>query len=203
MGKTEEKKELFSSGSSVKTYMSCSGSKTCMFLHCSQRRTILSSLQSSPFSLLSKLINFIFGCIVSWLLHGLFFSCGKWGYLLLQCVGFSLWWLLWLQSTGSRAHGLQQLWHLESVIPASGLQSTGLIVVAHGLSCSKACGIFLNQELNACLLHWQGDSLPLSQQGSPSFAFYVQQCIYPKLYLVHGVRQRLIFLFFTYGYIIF
>ena len=36
-----------------------------------------------------------------------------------------------------------------------------------GLSCSKACVIFLDQGLNPCLLHWQVDSLPLSHQGSP------------------------------------
>jgi len=53
--------------------------------------------------------------------------------LLLQlwCGAFSLWWLLLLLSTGSKAHGLPQLWHISSV------------VVAHGLSCSTACGIFL------------------------------------------------------------
>ena len=28
-------------------------------------------------------------------------------------------------------------------------------------------GIFLTQELNPCLLHWQADSLPLSHQGRP------------------------------------
>ena len=35
------------------------------------------------------------------------------------------------------------------------------------LSCSKACGIFPNQGLDPCLLHWQADSLLLSQQGNP------------------------------------
>ena len=35
------------------------------------------------------------------------------------------------------------------------------------LSCSSACGIFLDQGSNPCLLHWQVDSLPLSHQGSP------------------------------------
>ena len=35
-----------------------------------------------------------------------------------------------------------------------------------GLSCSVACGIFLDQGSNPCLLHWQVDSLPLSHQGS-------------------------------------
>ena len=32
---------------------------------------------------------------------------------------------------------------------------------------STACGIFLDQGLNPCLLHWQADSFPLSRQGSP------------------------------------
>ena len=29
---------------------------------------------------------------------------------------------------------------------------------AHRLSCSTACGIFLDQGLDACPLHWQVDS---------------------------------------------
>ena len=41
------------------------------------------------------------------------------------------------------------------------------LVVAHGLSCSVACGIFPGQGSNLCLLHWQADSLPLSYWGSP------------------------------------
>ena len=40
------------------------------------------------------------------------------------------------------------------------------MVVAHGLSCSTACGIFPDQDLNLCLLHRQVNSLPLSHQGS-------------------------------------
>ena len=28
----------------------------------------------------------------------------------------------------------------------------------HGLSCSAACGIFLEQGSNSCLLHWQAGS---------------------------------------------
>ena len=43
----------------------------------------------------------------------------------------------------------------------------GSVVVAHGLSCSAACGIFPDQGLNPHLLHWQVGSLPLSHQGSP------------------------------------
>ena len=40
------------------------------------------------------------------------------------------------------------------------------IVMAHGLSCSKASGIFLDPGSNPCLLQWQVDSLPLSHQRS-------------------------------------
>ena len=43
---------------------------------------------------------------------------------------------------GFQAHSLQQLWH------------AGSVVVAHGLSCSVACGIFLDQGSNQCPLHW-------------------------------------------------
>ena len=45
-------------------------------------------------------------------------------------------------------------------------------VVAQGLSCSAACGIFLDQGSNPCLLHCQADSLPLSHQGSPQPFIY-------------------------------
>ena len=38
--------------------------------------------------------------------------------------------------------------------------------MAHRLSCIVARGIFPDQGLNLCLLHWQMDSLPLSHQGS-------------------------------------
>ena len=47
------------------------------------------------------------------------------------------------------------------------LLSAGLIV-AHGLSCSRACGILPDQGSNPCPLHWQADSLPLNHHGSPS-----------------------------------
>ena len=39
--------------------------------------------------------------------------------------------------------------------------------VAHELSCSAACAVFLDQGSNLCLLHWQADSLPLNHQGIP------------------------------------
>ena len=43
----------------------------------------------------------------------------------------------------------------------------GRIVVAHGLGCSMACGIFLDQGSSSYSLYWQVDSYPLCYQGSP------------------------------------
>ena len=62
--------------------------------------------------------------------------------------------------------GLQYLWHVSSVVAVPELQSTGSVVVVHGLSCSAACGIFLDEGSNPCLLHWQVHSVPLSHRGS-------------------------------------
>ena len=52
-----------------------------------------------------------------------------------------------------------------------GVASPGSVVAAHMLCCLEACGIFLDQGLKWRLLHWQTDSLPLSQQGSPDYYF--------------------------------
>jgi len=45
------------------------------------------------------------------------------------------------------------------------------VFLTHGLSCSTACEIFLDQGLNACPLHWQADSQPLNHQGGPLCPF--------------------------------
>ena len=39
--------------------------------------------------------------------------------------------------------------------------------MVHKLSCSLASGIFLDQGLNPCPLHWQEDSYPLHHQEGP------------------------------------
>ena len=65
-----------------------------------------------------------------------------------RCAGLSLSWPLLLQSTGSRR--------------------AGSVVMAHGPSCSAACGIFPDQGSNPRPLHWQADSQPLRHQGSPN-----------------------------------
>ena len=73
-------------------------------------------------------------------------SCGKRGPLLIAVRGPLL-----LRSTGSRR--------------------AGSVIVAHGPSCSAACGILPDQGSNPCPLHWQADSQPLRHQGSPTFWF--------------------------------
>ena len=68
-----------------------------------------------------------------------------------RCAGLSLSRPLLLRSTSSRC--------------------AGSVVVAHGPSCSAACGIFPDQGSNPCALHWQADSQPLCHQGSPGESF--------------------------------
>ena len=84
----------------------------------------------------------------------------------LQCTGFLVQWLVLQLSMSTKKCMLQQLWYT-----AQQLQSLGSVAVVHGLSCSEACGIFLDQKSKLGLLHWQVESLPLSHQGSPIFAF--------------------------------
>ena len=46
---------------------------------------------------------------------------------------------------------------------------SGFCYRAHGLRCSTACGVFLDQEANLRPLRWQADSLPLGHyQGQPT-----------------------------------
>ena len=103
-----------------------------------------------------------------------------------QCWGFLSQWLLLLQSTGSRVHGLQQLWHTGSGAVAYGLQNAGSEVVAHGLNCSTVCGVFPDQGLNPRPLHWQVDSHPLRHHGSPR-----RNSLYPCFYSEEAETERL------------
>ena len=68
------------------------------------------------------------------------------------------------------------------------LQSTGSVVVVHGLSCSMACEIFPDQGSYLCLLHWQADSPLLSPRGSLLLLFKAilklenKNCIFNKIH---------------------
>ena len=86
-------------------------------------------------------------CWVFVSVRGLSLVAASGGHSSSRCAGLSLSQPLLLRSTGSRR--------------------AGSVVVAHGPSCSMACGIFPDQGSNLCPLHWQADSQPLHQQGSP------------------------------------
>ena len=103
---------------------------------------------------LSKLTIFFFKLIYFWLcwvfvsVRGLSLVASSGGHSSSRCAGLSPSQPLLLWSTGSRR--------------------TGSVVVAHGPSCSAACGIFPDQGSNPCPLHWQADSQSLRHQGSPT-----------------------------------
>ena len=84
------------------------------------------------------------------------------GHSSLRCAGLSLSWPLLLRSTGS--------------------SHAGSVVVAHGPSCSAACGILPDQGPNPCLLHRQADSQPLRHQGSP-----IYYCFFIFIFWLHWV----------------
>ena len=97
-----------------------------------------------------------------------FSSCGEWGLLFVAVRGLLIAVsLVAVAEHRLQVHGLQQLWHVGSVVVVRGHQGSGSVVVAYGLSCSAACGIFPDQGSNLCLLHWQADSYPLHHQGRP------------------------------------
>ena len=106
----------------------------------------------------NDLCNFFFVFFYLWLcwvfisLRGLSLIVASGDHSSSRCVGLSPSRPLLLRSTGSR--------------------HAGSAVVAHGPSCSVACGIFPDQGSNPCPLHWQADSQPLRHQGSPWINFW-------------------------------
>ena len=69
-----------------------------------------------------------------------------------------------------------------SLVVEHRLQMRRLSSVAHGPSCSAACGIFPDQGSNPCPLHWQAGSQPLRHQGSPISFFLLNPEIFQNPY---------------------
>ena len=90
-----------------------------------------------------------------------FSSCGKWGPLFIAVRG--------------------PLIIAASLVGSTGSRRAGSVVVAHGPSCSIACGIFPDQGSNPCPLHWQADSQPLHHQGSPQLFLKSSETLKNKL----------------------
>ena len=97
------------------------------------------------------LFIYLWLCWVFVSVRGLSLVAASGGHSSSRCAGLSLLRPLSLRSTGSRR--------------------AGSVIVAHGPSCSTACGIFPDQGSNPCPLHWQADSEPLHHQGSPPNTF--------------------------------
>ena len=126
------------------------------------RLTVGYILASKTFSMIFLKIyiflNFIYLFIYLWLcwvfvsVRGLSPVAASRGHSSSRCAGLSLSRPLLLRSTGSRR--------------------ASSVIVAHGPSCSVACGIFPDQGSNPCPLHWQADSQPLRHQGSPLKIFF-------------------------------
>ena len=108
--------------------------------------------------LLLFFFNFIYLFIYLWLcwvfasVRGLSLVEASGGCSSSRCAGLSLSRPLLLRSTGSRG--------------------AGSVIVAHGPSCSAACGILPDQGSNPCPLHWQADPQPLRHQGSPHLLLF-------------------------------
>ena len=115
------------------------------------------------FKLIIYLFIYFWLCWVFVSVRGLSPVAASGGHSSSRCAGLSLSRPLLLRRTGSRR--------------------AGSVVVAHGPSCSAACGIFTDQGSNPCPLHWQADSQPLHHQGSPSDAFNNEHVMVFSLYL--------------------
>ena len=64
------------------------------------------------------------------------------------------------------------------LLRSTGSRRAGSVIVAHGPSCSVACGILPDQGSNPCPLHWQADPQPLRHQGSPTVSFlFINTCV--------------------------
>ena len=80
-------------------------------------------------------------------------------------------------SCGVRGYSLVALHRLLIVVPSLVAEhrlctQSSSVVVAHELSCSAPCGIFPDQGLNPCPLHWQAHSYPMYHQESPTGFLY-------------------------------
>ena len=62
---------------------------------------------------------------------------------------------------------------LGQTLGCSGFSSWGSVIVAQGPTCPTARGVFPEQGLNQCSLHWQVDLQPVDHQGSRTLKFHL------------------------------
>ena len=125
-------------------------------------------MRSEACVFMSSLVKGFFFFLIILVMQGLcyceqaFSRCSKQGLLFAAVDGLSLQWLRLLRTTG--------VW-----VSA---------VVTHRLSCSEACGIFLDQGSNPCPPPLASDSNPLYHQGSPRASYTMR-----KLYLIRAFSK--------------
>ena len=130
-------------------------------------------MESFFFFFLTNLFIYFWLCWVFVSVRGLSPVAVSGGHSSSRCAGPSLSRPLPLRSTGSRR--------------------AGSVIVAHGPSCSAACGILPDQGSNPCPLHWQADSQPLRHQGSPSWSLYCPLShAYVCIIYLWGLRYQLL-----------
>ena len=96
------------------------------------------------------------------------------------------------------------------LLRSTGSRRADSVIVAHGPSCSAACGILPDQGSNPCPLHWQADSQPLRHQGSPHFfsvvrmfkvyslsSFYIHNTVLLAIIAMMHIRSPELIDFFT------
>ena len=143
--------------------LECHGSLLCLFLQILD--TIVKTIQTYQNLLrilkldilyISLLILFFFNKFI----YLFIFGCVGSSFL---CKGF-----LQLRQVGATLHRGALASHCRGLsLRSTGSRRAGSVVVAHGASCSAACGTFPAQGSNPCPLQWQADSQPLRHQGSP------------------------------------
>ena len=74
------------------------------------------------------------------------------------------------------------------LLGSTGSRRAGSVIVAHGPSCSVACGILPDQGSNPCPLHGQADSQPLRHQGSLTLRLLFYYFNFFSPFLLHPVH---------------
>ena len=90
-----------------------------------------------------------------------FSNCGDWGLPLLPCMDFSLWWLLLLQSTGSRHETSVVATHRLNSCSSQALECRLSSCGAGALVAPLACGIFPDWRLKTVPFPWGNSKMGL------------------------------------------
>ena len=73
---------------------------------------------------------------------------------------------------------------------APALETWASAVAAHGLRCSASCGIFENQGLNPCCLHWQVDAIHCANREVPKTSILIRKMPAENKWALMGQQLR-------------